>query len=1242
MHSASPLSFGGTGRFHVRARVGQGAVGVVFDAWDDELKIRVALKVLRGVSPEALLALKKDFRAVQDIRHPNLVRTGELFEEGGTWFFTMEFVDGVSLRRYVRPNEGSYPSIRPDGQPPASPRYDEARLRAVLPQLVGALSALHAHGKVHRDVKPSNVLVTEAGRVVLLDFGVVSDLGPDVEGASDDFVGTVAYMAPEQALSEPISPATDWYAVGVILYEALTGRLPFHGPMHELVAKKLKGPPPAPSTLVPGAPRDLDALCVDLLRVVPEARPSEAEILARLGVAEREGPSPGAVLTGGVFVGREGELGALERALADVRRGATVTALVHGESGVGKSFLVRRFLTRVREEHPTAVILAGRCFERESVPYKAVDGVIDQLRDHLFSLTGDERSTILPADAPLVARAFPVLTDVISTAEPEHLEATNPQALRAAMFASLRRLLAAIGSRCPLVVSVDDLQWADKDSLELIADVMRPPDAPRLLLVATIRMATESASRDDRRRIEALELTGDVRDVQVQQLSLDEARALAKALLGASADDSFVDEMVAESKGHPLFIDELARQRSSTRRTKVLRLDDALWQRVTRLERPVQRVLELISVAGLPIAQGVAAEAAGIELGQLSDVAGELRAGHLAKTSGARREDVIEAYHDRVRESVLAHVEPEARALWHGRLAAALERVQSDDAETLAVHWHGAGDTARAAMYAERAADAAMRTLAFERAARLYRSALAGARATAQARVPGEGAITQGDQERTRDLERRLAVALRSAGYIADAAEVNLALAEQATGEQAIDLRRRAAEQLLCSGHFEAGLSLLRGVLAAVGIYFPRSPATVILSVIFYRIVLAVRGLDVRAAMPTKASSAALIRADAAWSAGCSFAMTDNMRGAYFQARNLVLCLRLGDRERVAKALAMEVCFRSSGGRKSEPEVAALLARQWELTREVGTPEVTAMAHAATGYHHFMVGRWAAAFDALAQAETTFRESCIGVTFHLNSVRSMMYRTLASLGRLRELDSRVPPLLREAEKHADLFALANVRSVPLVLLGLRDGDPQSAREELGQANARLPRGAFLIQHYYALLGECLIDLYAGDGAAALERLDAAWPALRRSLLLRVQTVRVTMLEQRARAALSAARSRGSAKRELLATADRATERLQSEKLPWSTALATMFQAGSAAARGDATAATTALESAEQQFETLEMRLYAAACRRRRGAITDGEAGDLLVREADARFVEEGTRDPERMAGIYLPPLDATR
>ena len=209
MHSGVLPQFQGTSRFRLRRRVGQGAVGVVYEAWDEELKVRVALKTLRAVAPDALLSLKKDFRAVQDIRHPNLVRPGELFEENGTWFFTMEFVDGVQLRRYVRPGEPTRPSIGPNDAPTPtleSPRHDDARLRATLAQLVEGLNALHAHGNPpRREALEHPRHGGWAPRTSRLRRRV-RRRARSRRLLQGDLVGTVAYMAPEQAVSEALVP----------------------------------------------------------------------------------------------------------------------------------------------------------------------------------------------------------------------------------------------------------------------------------------------------------------------------------------------------------------------------------------------------------------------------------------------------------------------------------------------------------------------------------------------------------------------------------------------------------------------------------------------------------------------------------------------------------------------------------------------------------------------------------------------------------------------------------------------------------------------------------------------------------------------------------------------------------------------------------------------------------------------------------------------------------------------------
>jgi eukaryotic-like serine/threonine-protein kinase len=149
------LRFSGTPRFEVVRFLGAGGMGEVYEVLDREHDARLAAKVMRRLDAHVLYRFKREFRIVQELAHPNLAALGELHELGGLWFFTMELVDGVDFLHHVR-----------------DPAFDEVRLRAALRQLCEALAFLHAHGKVHRDVKPTNVLVTPAGRVVLLDFGL--------------------------------------------------------------------------------------------------------------------------------------------------------------------------------------------------------------------------------------------------------------------------------------------------------------------------------------------------------------------------------------------------------------------------------------------------------------------------------------------------------------------------------------------------------------------------------------------------------------------------------------------------------------------------------------------------------------------------------------------------------------------------------------------------------------------------------------------------------------------------------------------------------------------------------------------------------------------------------------------------------------------------------------------------------------------------------------------------------------
>jgi serine/threonine protein kinase len=671
--------FTGNARFTLLRTLGEGGMGVVYEALDNERGQKVALKTLRAFSADALFRFKREFRALQALHHPNLVNLVELIEEGGQWFFTMELVAGVNFVKYARGEDSQFRHsfiMTPDPAPPEPPKplpldlsptastdeeimqslvershqpegkLDELKLRVALAQLAEGLGALHRAGKVHRDVKPSNILVTEEGRVVLLDFGLVAEREDRHERR---VVGTVDYMAPEQALGTPPGPAADWYSVGAVLYEALCGRPPFVGPSIEVLMGKQRIDPLPPSAHDPTVPRYLDELSLALLKREPGARPGEREILQRIGLGQAPVPVPDEVSgpirvsTHVPFVGRDAERSALHQAFADGRT-RPVTLLVRGEAGVGKSALIDQFVHELQEE---AIVLSGRCQERESVPFKAFDGVIDALSRHLSRLERDEVRSLLPEDADSTAHLFPVLQriEAVASLGPASASLDLPS-LRAKAFAALRELLRRLAERRPILITIDDYQWADNDSRSLRRAVLGD-ECPPLLFLATQRLGASEADFTE------------TRSLTVGRLSLDESRRLVAQLLQPGGAD--VEAIAVESQGHPLFIDQLVRyvQESGERSAP---LHAAIWRRIRRLDEPLRRIVEFLAVAQQPLSQETAAAAAGIEYAEFSRLSNVLRVAHLVRTSGARRGDTIEPYHAEVRNAVLTQLPREEQA----------------------------------------------------------------------------------------------------------------------------------------------------------------------------------------------------------------------------------------------------------------------------------------------------------------------------------------------------------------------------------------------------------------------------------------------------------------------------------------------------------------------------------------------------------------------------------------------------
>jgi len=1230
-------------------------MGVVFRAYDRRRKEEIAIKTLPGPEPDAIYRFKQEFRALAGVVHPNLVVLHELEQIAGVWSISMELVRGVDLIEHVRPRRASVSDVAPteamvsprdaatdpfepeDTLPqhnPAPPRLSappltpegEARLRAALHQLAGGIHALHTAGKLHCDIKPSNVLVTAEGRVVVLDFGLVTELVPSPfdRYRKREIAGTALYIAPEQIQMMPLTPAADWYAFGVLLYDALTGRLPFEGDVTSVLRAKISEDPLPPQLFAPDAPRDLCHLCVELLRRSPAERPEAPEIFAWLGQSSAR---PRKLRS--AFVGRSKEFAELEAMFEAVRRGRAVTVFVHGASGIGKSTLVRQFLEQLDRREPF-LVFEGRCYEHESVPYKALDSVIDQLSQYLVRLSAEEAAALLPDEANLLGQAFPVLKRVPAIADnPLSLcQGPDQQELRRRVFAALRELFRRLASRTPLALLIDDAQWGDADSATLLLEIFSPP--PPLLLIACCRTEDLETSPPLKLLLErwAGPLEGhDVFRLEIGALSAGEVRDLTRSLLGGVADHlpGLADAIVSEADGSPLFAQELARHALFTGSGRDLPapsivLEDVIRERMLLLGVEERRLLELLSIAGHPVQEEAAARAAETAPFERRALA-KLRSLHLVSRRGPDPAGPLEPYHDRIRKAVVAGLGPDAAKAHHLALAQALEALPDVDPEILAEHYRQGGAPARAAQHSILAAERAAGALAFSRAASLYRSALS------------SGANLE---ERWR-IRTKMAEALANSGKgkeaaasFADAARELEAWAPH--DRSALDLRRRAAEHYLRSGHVDEGLALLRRVLSGTGARYPRTPTGALLSLVHQRLRLRVRGLGFRLRDPAQIAPEDRLKVEAYWSAGLGLSMVDSIRAAYFQTRHELLALELGEPVNVARGLSSQVAaLGSEGGAANRRRCGEVLDAAESLGRRIDDPSILMLTHFCAGTAAYFGGQWRTAVERFRAAQKIGRERCVGVTWEMNSAELLELWALAYLGDLPELSLRLPRLLKEARERDDVFAETGLLlGLPNMVWLARDR-PDEADEHVAAAMRRWTSSGFHSQHYFALVARTQTALYRGDGTTALGLLKAAWPELESAMLLRLQTIRIELHHLRARAALaaSAALKPSQDQRKLLRLAVKDGASIAGEDMPWASPLAQIIEAGVFAQRGERRAAMEALGRAAVGFDSLEMGLYAAAARFQRERLSGG-AGD------GTWMATQGIVDPSKMASMLVP------
>jgi len=1202
-------------------------MGIVYQAEDLERQAIVALKTLPKIDPSAIYQFKREFRLLAGITHPNLVTLYELFAQDDEWFMTMEFIDGVNFLAAVQ--SGEYPPMptpSATGDEPTltapveslDPRVirererpgDAEKLRRIAAQVVDGLSAIHAAGKLHCDIKPSNVLVTPEGRATILDFGLVAELDSAIgQHEGRRLKGTLAYMSPEQSAVDTLSPASDWYALGVMMFRALTGRLPFEGTQPEILEAKRTGIAPWASSLAEGIPPDLDELCAGLLARDPSRRPGAAELL-RVLRGDRSTRAPAVETRSDFFVGRSLELATLHQALELARSGAAL-ALAEGPSGVGKSALVQQFLKGA--EAGGALVFAGRCYENEAVPFRAMDAVIDGVGNFLSQLSAGALESVRPADAGALAKAFPVLR-LLPGFEPEPGDVFET---RRRAFRALRELFVRLRSRVPLVVAIDDAQWGDADSAALLCEVLRQPEAPRMLLIVSFRPAAQSGEFLPP-LVEFCQAQGiEAIPVPLKPLTPEDARALAQQLLGETGRRGSAEAIARESSGNPFFIQELAHHAGSgVAIDEAPTLERLLRTRVDQLPAEARGVLEVIAIAGRRISQADAFRAAGLH--SLDPrIAVLLRSKNLVKGAGTGAEDWIETYHDRVRESVTASLDSRAAARHHLNLATTLIESGRGDDEMLAFHFEHAGEPLRAGRHYAAAAAHARAVTAFDRAAGQYARAV-----DLLAREPD-----------IHSLRVQLAETLALAGRTFEAGQVYARCADETGGPEATALRREAGYHYLASGHIDEGRAVFRGLLAGTREELPKTQFGAIVRYLYYRKRIQWRGLEFRRRRPDEIPLDLAARADATYAVGTGLGMVDLALAMAPLEQSLLLALKAGDPVRTHRAMAMHAVSSHIGDKPLGAYPIQLLDTAEKLAEEVGTPAARALSKLSRAGALYSWCEFARAFPIAEEAERIFSQQCQGVAWELDTTRTFLIFSLSDLGRWADMWDRSQQYLEDAEQRGNLYLAVSlgVYAIPAAAMILKG--PDESRKITRAYTRRWTQEGFHLQHLMSTNLLTTADMAEGNAQAAWDRLNEAWPRFRKAQMHRYPNIRIHWSDIRAQTALMLA-ERAADPRPYLRIAQKDARALMRERYPHGPAFGSNAAAALADQRGNREEAVALARGAIRRYEEIGMISRAAGMKLKLAQLVGGEEGSRLRAEVDAWAAREGVADLEVLLRLH--------
>ena len=734
-----PESFG-DGRYRVQRFLGEGGVKRVYLARDTKIGSNVAVAAIKeDLGPDAVARIEREVQSMGRLRdHPHIANIHDIGGDGVSTYIVQEFMEGGSIADALR--------AAPENRLPMA---DVIRISG---QICQALAFAHEQGIVHRDVKPENVWLTADGTAKLGDFGLAISVDSSRLTQAGTMLGTVAYMPPELAVggTREADVRCDLYSLGAMMYEMAAGRPPFAGtdPV-AIISQHISTAPVAPSWHNAAVPKPLEAIILKLLEKRPEDRPESAKVvgeqLRALAGSMAPGSSDGVDLAdanpidriaGGVFVGREEETQELRSGLASAISGQGKIVLLTGEPGIGKTRMAEELATYARLRN--AQVLWGRCHERAGQP--SYWPWVQAIRSYVHSKDLQALASDMGSGAADIAQVVTEVRDRLpGLVTPPALE---PEQARFRLFDSITTFLKNASNREPLVIVLDDIQWADEASLLLLQFLAREIQSARVLVIGTVRDTELDREQPSARVLAELTKEPVTSSIALSGITTDEITQFVELSTGQTAAPGLAEALYKQAEGNPFVTGEIVKllasdgrldEGASTTSWSVAIPDGVravVTKRLEHLSEACRDFLASAAVAGREFELRVVERASGVSVETAVDALDEATAARLVEEleEGTDRYQFSHA----ITRDALYQDQPASRRLeLHRSVGECLESIYGTEAGShigqLAYHFAEAakaGTAEKAVAYSRLAGDQALERLAYEDAVTHYRRAL--------------------------------------------------------------------------------------------------------------------------------------------------------------------------------------------------------------------------------------------------------------------------------------------------------------------------------------------------------------------------------------------------------------------------------------------------------------------------------------------------------------------------------------